>query len=592
MGTFSQVEGKVKEFCSDVGKKGAELVGSCNPLEADSAKKVFEKIREMSKFTNKIVEAGEGLLGKSKKEKDSQKETGRKIRNWEKLIRDHEKKLSPLCREIGKMEIEGEPDKEETDMKPLIVKAADHLSEVEKLKNLIDVESEGLAVEKEEKEIFAKSPHDQIKELKQLISDCERQMKENLRKIEPLYSDLGREMAENAKNGRDLKGGEAAGILERVQECKNEICELKKAKQESMEAIVDIKAKEKELKEEAKIEKEQEKEKWRNFPDKKTHKKVETALKKVFKAGTFESAEDEESFFTVARDLLDGELEIKCLAADELGKIGNRAAVPVLLEAARFGYPDLTLSILGALIRIGDANALELFAREAASPKYNVRIESLRGLKELGDAETALPYFLKGLKDDHPEVRKAALVLLGEADRKDAVSEMGKCLKDEETRVRKAAVSALASLHAEESVLPLIEALGDGEIEIRNRALEAIRAITGKKVEFDVRAEGNALDESIRLINEWWQNQSRAVEEEAAPRVGEVESEEAAESLDAPVVTDEGLSRKEVSGSEEEARLRRMTKKELLDLCVEKGLDADVGKSKAEIIQILLAHGE
>ena len=71
-------------------------------------------------------------------------------------------------------------------------------------------------------------------------------------------------------------------------------------------------------------------------------KRVESAIAKAVRQAKFESRSEREIFDKVANDLMDSEMEIKVLAAAELGKMGNQAAVPILMAAARFNNPDLT----------------------------------------------------------------------------------------------------------------------------------------------------------------------------------------------------------------------------------------------------------
>ena len=138
--------------------------------------------------------------------------------------------------------------------------------------------------------------------------------------------------------------------------------------------------------------------------DEQVLKAVSSAIEKAVKKGVFESSADQAIFDKVATDLLDNEMEIKVLAAAELGKMANDAAVPFLMEAIGFDHPDLTSEIINSLISIGAPEAVDLFKGKVNDPKYSVRIGCLRGLYKLADDEDAVPLLTEALRDNHPEV--------------------------------------------------------------------------------------------------------------------------------------------------------------------------------------------
>jgi hypothetical protein len=214
-----------------------------------------------------------------------------------------------------------------------------------------------------------------------------------------------------------------------------------------------------------------------------------------------------EIFSKVAGDFLDSEMEIKCLAAAELGKIGNTAAVPILLEAVKFENLDLTSEVINSLITIGDARAIPLFKQEVVSSKHRVRIGCLRGLYKLADNEDAMPLLIEALRDGHPEVRRTALTFIGWKDYTGAVPSVIQCLRDGEPRVRRAAVSTLANLKDGAAVPHLINVLGDKDIEVREKALEALKVISGEDISFDIHASRSALIEAINSFKDWWQKE-------------------------------------------------------------------------------------
>ncbi|MBF0111468.1 MAG: HEAT repeat domain-containing protein [Desulfamplus sp.] len=339
------------------------------------------------------------------------------------------------------------------------------------------------------------------------IGKLEKKIAEYEKEIKALYFEIGKEGARSADGNTILESDNLKQLLADVKEYEKEIERLKNRISELKEEKIAAKIRQKELKKEAAFAKLKEKVSKEKASIEQINKVVENSINTALKTGVFESRSEEEIFYKVAHDLLDSEMEIKYLAAAEIGKIGNDAGVPILMDAVRYDDPDLTAEIINSLISIGDSRAVPLFIKELKSEKYRVRIGCLRGLFKLAGEDVSMPALIEALRDDHPEVRRTALTFIGWKDPEDAVPAVSQCLIDEEARVRKAAVSALANLKDESSVLSLIKVLGDKELEIREKALEAIRAITGENIEFDVNAAGAELSEAVLKLKQWWQDE-------------------------------------------------------------------------------------
>ncbi|HIJ58052.1 MAG TPA: hypothetical protein HPP41_00085 [Deltaproteobacteria bacterium] len=396
----------------------------------------------------------------------------------------------------------------------------------------------------------------ETKHLDERIGEYEKKIQEYEKKIKKLYLQIGKE-------GADYSGDMSALETEPIKNLIANVREYEKEIQRLQGRIVEIKGqgkadvlRRKELKKAAQSAKKRVKV---TTADEKVKKKVESAIAKAVRYGKFDARSEREIFDKVANDLLDSEMEIKLLAAAELGKIGNKAAVPILMEAVGFDNSDLASEIINSLITIGDSRAIPLFKEKAPDPKYRVRIGCLRGLYKLAKDEEAMPVLVKALRDEHPEVRRAAATYIGWKDYADAVPALAQCLRDEDARVRKAAVSALANIKDISAVLPLIKVLGDKELEIREKAFEAVSVISGGEITFDVHASGKALKEAINNLRNWWQQE----------RLGKVDIGE-------PELT--------------EGKLIKMTKAELLSICKEHGIECDEKQTKAEIVQLILGE--
>jgi HEAT repeat protein len=325
----------------------------------------------------------------------------------------------------------------------------------------------------------------------------EEKIKEYEGKIQRLYYEIGKEGAKYSDAEGPLEADAVKKLIADVRDYEKEIQRLKdriaEMEAQRKEAAVKNKKREKEIEEKEKTDERQ------------VVKAVESAIQKSVKHGAFETASERAIFDKVANDLLDSEMEIKILAAAELGKIGNEAAVHILMEAVKYGDPSLTSEILNSLINIGDSQAIPLFKAKINDSKHRVRIGCLRGLYKLAEDADAMPFLVDALRDEHPEVRRTAATFIGWKDYADAVPALAQCLKDEDERVRKAAVSSLANIKDESSVLSLIKVLADKDLEIREKALDAIRMITGEEIAFDLNASGKALTAAIDALKEWWQ---------------------------------------------------------------------------------------
>jgi HEAT repeat protein len=339
------------------------------------------------------------------------------------------------------------------------------------------------------------------------INRIEKKITEYETQIKQLYFEIGKEGARFSEDERPLESDIVKKLISDVKEYEKEIERLHGQIAEIKEDKAAEALRKSEQKKTVSLAKLKEKVKKDKATDEQINRLVDSAIKKAIKNGEFESRSEMEIFSKVAGDFLDNEMEIKCLAAAELGKIGNHAAVPILLEAAKFESLDLTSEIINSLITIGDARAIPLFKQEVYSTKYRVRIGCLRGLYKLADTEDAMPLLIEALRDDHPEVRRTALTFIGWKDYAEAVPSVMQCLRDEESRVRRAAVSTLANLKDSTSILPLINVLGDKDLEVREKALEAIQVILGEDIVFDVHASRKALAEAIDTLKDWWQTE-------------------------------------------------------------------------------------
>ena len=418
------------------------------------------------------------------------------------------------------------------------------------------------------------------------VKRTEEKISEYEMKIKNLYFEIGKAGAGYSGEGSPLEGEQINKLVGDVREYEKEIQRLrtritevieeKKAevlrKQDLRRGVVPRRASKRD-----------------KVTEERVTKTTESAIEKALKQGEFKSPSERETFDKVAHDLLDSEIEVRILAAAELGKLEDKAAVPILLEAVKCDNPDLTSEIINSLITIGDSRAIPLFKEEVRSSRHQVRVGCLRGLYKLATDEEAVPILIESLQDQHPKVRRTAATFIGWKDYAGAAPALVQCLNDEDTMVRKAAVSALANIKDDSTVLPLIKVLGDKDREIREKALEAVRVISGEAIAFDLDASGRTLTDEINNLRDWWQQErmgklglTETAEESAVPEEAEAPEEKAEAEEEAPAEKPE----------QTEESLMKMSKSDLLVLCKERDIECDEKQTKRELTQLILGEGE
>ncbi|MBF0568247.1 MAG: HEAT repeat domain-containing protein [Nitrospirae bacterium] len=446
-------------------------------------------------------------------------------------------------------------------------------------------------------------------------------------KIKNLYFEIGKEGASADK----LESDKVRNMIEEVREFEKEIQRLRGRILELEETGREEGLRKSEARREPKLAKKKQK-----LTEAQIDSQLKSAIEKALKHGKFETDSDKAIFNKIANDLLDMEMDVKILAATELGKMGNKAAVDVLLDAVKYGNHYLTAEVINSLISIGDAKAVGLCKEMSSGANHKVRVNSLRGLYKLGKDDEIIPYLMDALKDEHAEVRRQAVTFLGWKDISEAVPGLIQSLQDKDDLVRKAAVSALANIKDASAVLPLIRTLADEAIEIRQKSLEAIKMITAKDITFNIELTGDALATAVNELKDWWQRermlgigdavveqyagvgvsaapaeavdkyevkqsepsyeQSEASHTEdtalpevdepaAASEVSDLAAELADSDVDAESAAEAGVPANINKPTSSE--LKRMSKAELISMCEGLGVECDDTFTKAELINLL-----
>jgi HEAT repeat protein len=126
-------------------------------------------------------------------------------------------------------------------------------------------------------------------------------------------------------------------------------------------------------------------------------------------------------------------------AAISLGQIGDKKAVPVLVEALeKDDAEEVRVTIAGVLGHLRDKVAVPALIKTLEDPSPTARMKSAISLGLIGDPE-AIPALYKVLKDPNELVRKYACEALGNIGRS-AIPALLMALKDDQVRAHAAQV--------------------------------------------------------------------------------------------------------------------------------------------------------
>jgi HEAT repeat protein len=142
-----------------------------------------------------------------------------------------------------------------------------------------------------------------------------------------------------------------------------------------------------------------------------------------------------------------GVAELRMAAANALGELGEREAVPALIERFEDADPRVRARAARAAGEIGDQRAVDALSELLADPTAEVRREAAEALGRIG-SRRALQALL-GLYDDADErVRRIAVSAFGKFDTDRPVDALVAALGDEAATVRRTAVYSLIELLA------------------------------------------------------------------------------------------------------------------------------------------------
>jgi len=191
----------------------------------------------------------------------------------------------------------------------------------------------------------------------------------------------------------------------------------------------------------------------------------------------------------------DSDSDVRRAAAWALGKLGDPHAVPALSVWVHAGE-DAARNALQTL-RHPALDLTQAVAQVAAQGAWGVLIRALPNEKVreavVGLGTPAVPALIQALGDSDRNVRRAAAAALGAIGDPHAVPALIKALGDRDLYVRRAAAGALGAIGDPQAVPALIQALGDSYSDVRRVAAGALGELGDPK----------AVPALIKALGDW-----------------------------------------------------------------------------------------
>ncbi|MBN2121935.1 HEAT repeat domain-containing protein [Candidatus Micrarchaeota archaeon] len=235
-----------------------------------------------------------------------------------------------------------------------------------------------------------------------------------------------------------------------------------------------------------------------------------------------------EAFGENARTLAILRTEIlRVKAAEALGTIGNRSAVPSLIKALGDENPNLVFSATGALGKIGGTKSRDALLNVMEDEKRDVKLRAYAAFKlgQISGAKTdakIVSALIKALESGHEKIRESAANSLGIIGDASSIPALVKTVLNDNAKVRRSAAGALRSMGAK-AVPALLEVISEGENPFRRGKTSDEEAVLAVKMLMEV-GDSSALpqlEQAMRHGNEAVKNAAydaiRAIEARAEP---------------------------------------------------------------------------
>lgn len=193
-------------------------------------------------------------------------------------------------------------------------------------------------------------------------------------------------------------------------------------------------------------------------------------------------AEAVPSLVEALRDPYEDTLSVKVVVAEALARIQDPAVIPLLVKELRVIDEWSSPRVAEALVRFGSTATPFLIELLREPERAGAAVWAARVLGRIGD-QAAVPTLIERLRDRQDAMRTAAAEALGAiGDRRSIRALIQATLRDPIAQVRAHAAAALGRLRDEDSADVLIAALGDPDYGTRIRSLEALEMIKPRNI--------------------------------------------------------------------------------------------------------------
>ncbi len=172
----------------------------------------------------------------------------------------------------------------------------------------------------------------------------------------------------------------------------------------------------------------------------------------------------------------DSERDVRVVAAQGLGELGNESALEPLLYALNDEDVYVRENAARALANFSGDNVVEALADLLNSSSKPVVIAATEALGQIGNTNAVIP-ISELLNNEKPQVREVAAIALGKIKDPLAVTPLINSLKDPEEKVRWYAADSLGSIGSSEGVDALVELLAKDSPRVRESAAAALGQI-------------------------------------------------------------------------------------------------------------------
>ncbi|MHC4192791.1 MAG: HEAT repeat domain-containing protein [Planctomycetota bacterium] len=171
--------------------------------------------------------------------------------------------------------------------------------------------------------------------------------------------------------------------------------------------------------------------------------------------------------------------QVQLLSA--LGNRGDQAALPAVLDAVKSPETDVRVAALGALGLLGNASAVDLLAKTAATVTGPEREAARRSLYRLGAPGTDRK-ILAGIPQADPKVKVELIRSVGERNVTAGVDTLAKTAQDSEGKVRLESLKVLKTIAEPKHVPALINLLLKVQTDAERREAENMVAAVARKL--------------------------------------------------------------------------------------------------------------